>query len=307
VYDPTHSTELLALNATESLTDTFTYTVHDDHGQTSIATVSVTVAGVNDAPVIDTAQAYTTESFSPTNNPTIYTSTLHDLALSDVDAGSHPLTLTVTAQDGTVAMSGATAGLTLAHSPDSKSMTVTGTLDNLNSALTDANGIVYTSGVTGHVETVSATLSDGHGGIDNLNFVFQQGTPTPGAILEGTSGKDVIISSLGNDTMTGNGGADAFVFSATLGHDTITDFLSGTDHIDLKFNAPFDANSFSSWMDSHAQEIVQNGHINTVLHLDATAAQFGTGVDENTITLLNVNKAALTLNDFIIHPGSIGA
>lgn len=43
---------------------------------------------------------------------------------------------------------------------------------------------------------------------------------------------------VGNDTLTGNGGADTFVFNTTLdalnNTDTITDFVSGTDKLELE-------------------------------------------------------------------------
>lgn len=44
----------------------------------------------------------------------------------------------------------------------------------------------------------------------------------------------------GDDVLTGNGGADLFVFAQTGGHDRITDFVSGTDKISL---TGIDANS----------------------------------------------------------------
>ena len=51
-YDPTHAANLQAMAVGESVTDTFTYTAQDSHGAISnTATVSVLVAGANDAPV----------------------------------------------------------------------------------------------------------------------------------------------------------------------------------------------------------------------------------------------------------------
>lgn len=53
--------------------------------------------------------------------------------------------------------------------------------------------------------------------------------------LWGNSGNDRIDGGLGNDTLSGGGGSDHFVFSTALKNntDTITDFVSGTDHLDL--------------------------------------------------------------------------
>jgi VCBS repeat-containing protein len=49
-YDPTHAAALQALKAGETTTDTFTYTIDDGHGGTDTATVTLVVAGINDAP-----------------------------------------------------------------------------------------------------------------------------------------------------------------------------------------------------------------------------------------------------------------
>jgi Ca2+-binding RTX toxin-like protein len=51
--------------------------------------------------------------------------------------------------------------------------------------------------------------------------------------LVGTAGVDVIEGLGGNDTLTGLGGHDTFVFRTNFGHDTINDFQSGQDSIDI--------------------------------------------------------------------------
>ncbi len=56
----------------------------------------------------------------------------------------------------------------------------------------------------------------------------------PGAdTLIGGGGNDVLRGDAGNDRLTGGTGMDTFVFSETQSRDTITDFASGTDVIDL--------------------------------------------------------------------------
>ena len=50
-YDPTGSVTLKDLGAGAQTTDTFNYTADDGHGGTGTATVSITVTGVNDAPL----------------------------------------------------------------------------------------------------------------------------------------------------------------------------------------------------------------------------------------------------------------
>ena len=51
--------------------------------------------------------------------------------------------------------------------------------------------------------------------------------------LWGSSGDDVLEGGRGNDRLNGGPGSDTFVFTPGHGNDTITDFESGTDRIDL--------------------------------------------------------------------------
>ena len=61
-YNPTNSATLQALTpSTGPVVDTFRYTIRDTQGATSTATVSITVAGVNDAPVARPDFAVTSE------------------------------------------------------------------------------------------------------------------------------------------------------------------------------------------------------------------------------------------------------
>ena len=50
----------------------------------------------------------------------------------------------------------------------------------------------------------------------------------------GGAGADTILGGGGNDWMTGGGGADVFLFTGNDGMDTILDFKSGVDKIDLR-------------------------------------------------------------------------
>ncbi|GAB5388094.1 MAG: hypothetical protein Alpg2KO_10620 [Alphaproteobacteria bacterium] len=61
-YDPTTAFNYLA--AGETATDTFSYTVTDEHGATDTATVVVTITGVNDEPVVRPDTATTDEDTS---------------------------------------------------------------------------------------------------------------------------------------------------------------------------------------------------------------------------------------------------
>ncbi len=51
--------------------------------------------------------------------------------------------------------------------------------------------------------------------------------------IDGGAGADIIFGGSGDDTLTGGAGADTFVFAPGDGHDTITDFNTSEDKINL--------------------------------------------------------------------------
>ncbi|MBM83735.1 MAG: hypothetical protein CMJ78_24525, partial [Planctomycetaceae bacterium] len=65
-YDPTGVAAFQALDDTESMMDTFMYTLTDENGATGIGTVTATVNGVNDAPIAVDDAASTNEDNSVT-------------------------------------------------------------------------------------------------------------------------------------------------------------------------------------------------------------------------------------------------
>ncbi len=103
-------------------------------------------------------------------------------------------------------------------------------------------------------------------------------------VIKGGAGDDTIAGRLGADTLSGDGGNDAFVFNSGDDGDTITDFQAGgtEDFLDLR--------TFGF------------GDFNEVLALATddgtdTTIDFGNG---DTIVLQNVDKTALTANDFLL-------
>ncbi|MDQ7249752.1 Ig-like domain-containing protein [Dongia sedimenti] len=99
--------------------------------------------------------------------------------------------------------------------------------------------------------------------------------------LDGGYGNDVLDGGVGNDLLTGGRGADTFVFAASFGEDTITDFGDcGADVI------AFAGGLFASFADMMAH-----------------AAQAGSDVtitldDDNTLTLIGTKLATLHEDDF---------
>jgi len=124
--DPAQFTDLAA---GQTATLTFGYGVSDGTATTP-QTLTVTVTGANDAPVLTVPGARTVNE--DTDLP------LTGLSIADVDAGSAPLRLTLSVGHGKVTL-GSTTGLTVtAGANGTGTLTVEGTLADLNAALATA-------------------------------------------------------------------------------------------------------------------------------------------------------------------------
>jgi hypothetical protein len=103
-----------------------------------------------------------------------------------------------------------------------------------------------TGGVTVDLNlTTGAVVGNASVGVDSINAVGEvnkvRGSNFNDTLLgnsfanllEGQNGNDTLAGRGGNDTLTGGNGADTFVFANADGNDIVTDFLVGTDKIDL--------------------------------------------------------------------------
>ena len=95
-----------------------------------------------------------------------------------------------------------------------------------------------------NVENLSTTNALGTAALDlignALNNIITGNNGSNGIVggagadtLIGGGGNDSLRGGTGNDRLTGGAGADSFVFEDAQSRDTITDFVSGTDSIDL--------------------------------------------------------------------------
>ena len=218
-----------ALQGGQHKVDTFTIETVDNHGAYDTATFKVDVYGANDKPVLDVSDVYTTQGY--TNYGWTHTFAFHELAASDADGGSGVYTLKLTAHDGTLSLIdnhngyNYNSGLSVSGA-GSQSLTISGSLSNINAALTGWNdGFTYSTGSYEHdVETIKAVLTNGSGPSDTVNFIFKQGG-NGGATMTGTADNDVFF---------GNQGQDHFVFSQSgFGHDTILNFNVQNDLIKI--------------------------------------------------------------------------
>ena len=94
--------------------------------------------------------------------------------------------------------------------------------------------------------------------------------------LQGESGNDTLFGDKGNDLLVGGDGADIFAFNAESGTDQISDFLSGTDKIQI-----------NSTIYATAQEAVSNFNCG-ILDLGSS----------NTVSLVGINS--LSESDILI-------
>jgi Ca2+-binding RTX toxin-like protein len=161
------------------------------------------------------------------------------------------------------------------------------------------------TGVAGGNDTASYEHATA-GVIVNLAISGQQDTHGAGldtltniANLTGSQFNDTLVGNTGNNTLFGNGGNDTFVFNETaggIGHDTIGDFMSGQDHIQLDYAAftAGDANSFNAWLASHVTTV--NAGSDLLIDLNPDGQHPG----QDTILLKNASIGGLHANDFIL-------
>jgi hypothetical protein len=144
---------------------------------TGSATVAITV----NAPAPPSVTAPTAISVNENSTLLFSTATGDGITVADAAAGSNADTLTLTATDGTLAL-GSTSGVTVtAGANDSSSMTVSGTLANLNAAL---NRLVYTPnvGYSGS-DSLHLSLTDPGDGITGLATVaITVNAPSPPSV-----------------------------------------------------------------------------------------------------------------------------
>jgi Ca2+-binding RTX toxin-like protein len=243
----------------------FQLTVNDGEHDSAPVTSTVSVH-IDEAPVFNTAGlAAASDAIH---------ALVTGLAVIDGDAGTDPMSFSMTAQDGTLSFFGTTNGVTVGGS-GTDTLTGAGTLTAINTALT--NGLLYTStNPQPPVSSALATIDDGHGKTDTVNFVFANGTVTGPVTLAGTGGKDVVFSAGTDATLTGNGGADTFVFAADNGGTAhITDFGVLDDFLQI-------SHTIFATADAVLASAHDGGNGSTVISTAAQGSLVLDGVDSTT-------------------------
>nr|WP_161491317.1 LamG-like jellyroll fold domain-containing protein [Bradyrhizobium neotropicale] len=247
------------LAAGQTLSLQYTIVPNDGHAATgtSNGVVTINIAGSNDAPVIDTENVSVTQ----TSDERV---TVHGLSVTDVDAVA----------DETFAITASTAVSGSNVTPSIGS----GSLAGINSAL---QTITYSEGTAEpSTDTVALTVTDGHGATDTVNLIFN--------LAESANDRVSLNSTTGKDVLFGTGYEDRFVFSANSNHDTIVNFTSGQDQIDL--SAVVTTDNASAWMAQHVTASPANS-ADTLITIDAA----------DTIVLKGVSVGSLHASDFVVH------
>ena len=218
--------------------------------------------------------------------PTIVTSnltTVHNPDGSLTVSGVQVTDSVAFASTGTFSLTATTAAA--ASGTSITPSTTSGSLTSISSAL--ATGLTYHPGATPPAtDMFTLTVKDSFGAADTENFVFAQTGSGPNITLQGTSGKDVILATANQDVLTGGASQDQFVFAPTPAgpsvQHTITDFLAGTDKLDVT--------QFSNLSASAVPIEIQQGN-DTLITLDSNDA----------LLLKNIAVANLHASDFIFH------
>ena len=258
--------------STDTLTDQFTYTVVDTAGATSNSTLTVTIHGQNDAPVIS--------NLSVTGTAIRFVATDPDNATL---ALSSPL---ATAFGNPVINSGPTTTLTATEQVTESS----GTLQ-LTDGMATANVIGLYLG-TSVANTATAWLP----AASNAMYGFG-GNDT----LTGGSADDVLVGGAGADSLTGGAGNDIYSYATTAevtGDNIVEAANGGTDTIRTTATANLSALNGSADL----QGAGASQGIERILIQSGTTATFsGAQLTGNTIA---VNESAAGTTNLVINVAS---
>ncbi|RRV15606.1 DUF4347 domain-containing protein [Pseudomonas saudiphocaensis] len=298
-----------ASNATANVT--LTVTIDDDGNtgsggaQTDTTSVTLTVTAVNDAPVnsVPAAQSVDQDSALVFNN-----GNGNLISISDVDAGSSIVQVTLTATNGLLTL-GNTAGLIFSVGSGSNdgTMTIAGSIADINNAL---NGLVFspTGGYNGPASlqiTTNDLGSSGSGGAQTdtdtvnitVNSLIPRVTDVSASTADGTYkvGDTITITATFSEAVTvDTAGGIPTLLLETGSVDRIATYVSGSGGNTLTFTYTVQAGDISADL---------NYHSTTALSLNGAAIR-GATTNDAVLTLPALGDAnSLAGNKAIIIDG----
>ena len=179
-------------------------------------------------------------------------------------------------------------------------------LDGVTVDLATGNSHGTASGDLAGTGTDTFTGVNAVRGSSFVDFIFgDAGNNT----LDGQAGNDVIQGRGGADTLIGGAASDQFVFAAVsdstvANHDTISDFVHGTDIIDTSAISGVTSVqgllSGSAQVAAHSIGWIQSG-ANTIVYVNSSTTAQNQGSADMEIVLTNVTANTLTSQDFLFH------
>ncbi|MFZ2155834.1 MAG: M10 family metallopeptidase C-terminal domain-containing protein, partial [Bradyrhizobium sp.] len=246
-------------------TDTIAFQTVDTHGAfsaTAFATVTASAPAPNNPPATPTPNNQTVASGTSVALSTLFT------GLTDPDSGDSVTQVWVSDR-----------------SAGGGHLTFNGVVQNDNQAFgpIQIGQLGQWAFLAGGNDTIAFQTVDSHGTFSATAFAtvnVSANTPISNGTVNSETG-NTIAGSSANDVMVGGGGSDTFVFAPNFGRDTISNFESGQDIIQIDRSIFADAAAVFS----HAAE---DGRGSVVIAHD----------EGNTITLQNLTLAGLHAGDF---------
>ncbi len=272
-YDPTSVAAIQALDAGDTASDTFTYTITDILGESGTATVTITLTGINDSPLAG-------EDADATDEDTLLAGTLLD---NDTDADENDVpgtTVTVTAFDATSVL-----GAAVVVSPDG-SYTYDPTSVAVIQAL-DAGDITS--------DTFTYTITDSQGATSTATVTITltgvNDSPLAGEDADATD-EDTLLAGtlLGNDTDADED--DVPGTSVTVTAFDATSVMGAAVVVSPDGSYTYDPTSVAAIQALDAGDITSDTFTYTI-----TDSQGATSTATVTITLTGVNDSPLAGED----------
>ena len=266
----------------QTLVQTYSVTVTDDHGASTLQTVTIAIDGTNDAPTAVSENVVTDVGPNGTVDIPAWT-----LGANDTD----PDTIDHVSGNSVISSSGGTA--TAFSFTDDATLGGSFTYNSTDGHAVSANAATAT--IINNATT--ATTLTGTGGDDII--IATNGTEA----LNGGGGNDVLLGNSGSHVLTGGSGNDSFAFqSQPTGTNVITDFNNTSQHDHIAVSASGFGGGLTTGMDvtsvfetSGDDQFSGSG---AVFHFDTaneTLYFSADGTQASAITLVQV-QAGVTIN-----------
>jgi parallel beta-helix repeat protein len=300
LIDNGDGTLIYSHDGSETVGDSFSYTIKDASGTTSdIATVTLTVSPQNDAPTISAPAG----QYTGYETPLVFSSVGGNaISVGDIDAGSNLIELSMSVSHGTITLS-STTGLTFSSGANgSGSFTLSGSVADVNAAL---DGMTYdaTTGYRG-LDSLQIAIDDlGNSGGGGALTALDSTSLHVGALVvtntsDSTNGDTASVEAL----VASDGGDGISLREAILASNA----SSGTNHIYFDLSGPgLQLITLTGPLPTIDDTVVIDGSSEPdfggtpMIELDGSAAgagasgiTLGTGSDGPTIRGLVINRFA---------------